>query len=109
MAEHNVTKDQQFNGFRQIWTERPDGVFDGPYTVYWGSGPVICMRGRYAAGAQEGVWSYWDRTGKLDKQIRFHNDEPIETRTAPPWLDDAADQPPIDTDTLSSSATPGST
>ena len=49
------------------------------------------------AGAQEGIWTYWDRTGKLDKQIRFHRDEPIEILTAPPWFDDPpATQNPID-------------
>ena len=92
VAEPTIEKDQQFNGFRQVRTQRPDGVFHGPYTVYWDSGHVVCMRGQYRAGAQDGIWTYWDRNGRLDKQIHFHNDEPVETRTGSPWLEDAADQ-----------------
>ena len=60
-----IKKDQQFYGFRQVWTVRPDGVFHGVYTVYWESGATICMRGEYINGNQEGVWTYWDRQGKL--------------------------------------------
>jgi hypothetical protein len=90
MADGRIEKDEQFNGFRQVWTQRPDGVFDGPYTVYWDSGPILCMRGQYHAGAQHGIWTHWERTGHIKQQILFHNDEPIETRTGPPWLDEAA-------------------
>lgn len=93
MAEHVLEKDQQFNGFRQVWFERPDGVFHGLYTVYWGSGPVMCMRGQYRAGLQDGIWTYWDSDGKVDKQSRFRDDEEVETPTAPPWLADVSDQP----------------
>lgn len=107
VTDRRIAKDQQFDGFRQRWTERPDGVFDGPYLVYWDSGPTLCMRGQYVSGAQQGIWTCWDRTGRLDKQIHFHNDEPIETRTAPPWFDDAADQAGTD-NSVRSSPTQGS-
>jgi len=81
-----IHKDQQFNGFRQVWTERPDGVFHGSYTVYWESGPILCLRGQYHHGQQEGLWTYWDRAGKVERQARFENDEEVESRTEPPWL-----------------------
>ena len=87
-----VERRQQFNGFRQHWFERRDGVFHGPYTVYWDGGPVICMQGRYADGAQEGVWTYWDRSGKVTRQSTFRGDAEIESRTRPPWYTDVADQ-----------------
>jgi hypothetical protein len=91
MDRGDVEKDQQFNGFRQTWTERTDSVFHGPYTVYWEAGPTVCLRGQYVAGSQEGIWTYWNRDGTLDRQILFRHDQPAETRTGPPWFDDAED------------------
>ena len=81
-----VNKNHQFNGFRQVWTERPDGIFHGPYVVFWESGPIPCMRGQYKDGAQDGIWTYWDRSGVVERQVRFVNDEESETREAPPWF-----------------------
>jgi antitoxin component YwqK of YwqJK toxin-antitoxin module len=92
VADGEIKKDQQFNGFRQAWFERRDGVFHGTYTVYWQSGPLLCMRGQYVDGAQDGLWTYWDENGRLTHQSIFRQDEEIETRTAPPWLGGAADQ-----------------
>ena len=83
-----IYKDKQFNGFRQVWTERPDGVFHGSYTVYWESGPILCMRGQYVGGKQEGIWTYWDRQGRLEQQVRFEKDEEIESRTESPWFNE---------------------
>lgn len=108
MDEQLIEKDQQFNGFRQVWTVRADGVFHGRCTVYWESGPVVCMQGQYKAGLQEGIWTYWNRAGELDKQIRFHRDEPVHERTEPPWLDDATDQRNTEPDAVQSSPTPES-
>ncbi|MFB7718178.1 hypothetical protein [Nocardia sp. NPDC056100] len=92
MDEYLVTKDQQFDGFRQVWHERSDGVLHGSYRVYWGAGPVVCMDGQYEAGSQEGIWTYWDRDGKVERQSRFQHDHEIEKRTAPPWFVDVHDQ-----------------
>jgi antitoxin component YwqK of YwqJK toxin-antitoxin module len=50
------------------------------------------MQGQYEAGEQEGIWTSWDRDGKLTEQCRYHHDEPGETRTAPPWLTEVSDQ-----------------
>ena len=69
-----------------MWTERPDGIFHGPYVVFWESGPIPCMRGQYKDGAQDGIWTYWDRSGVVERQVRFVNDEESETREAPPWF-----------------------
>jgi hypothetical protein len=88
--EDRVDKDQQFNGFRQVWSER----YDGPYTVYWESGPIICMQGQYVDGRQEGIWTSWDRDGTVSRQGRYVNDEAVEVRSAPPWFTEVSDQPP---------------
>jgi hypothetical protein len=92
--EDRVDKDQQFNGFRQVWSERYDGRFHGPYTVYWESGPIICMQGQYVDGRQEGIWTSWDRDGTVNQQGRYVNDEAVEVRSAPPWFTEVSDQPP---------------
>jgi hypothetical protein len=55
VTDGTVDRDKQFNGFRQTWTEQPNGIFHGPYTVYWDSGPTFCMRGQYVAGNQEDI------------------------------------------------------
>lgn len=86
------TKDVQFNGFRQVWSERPDGVFHGEYTVFWESGPVICMRGVYANGRQEGVWTYWDRRGMVERQVKSEHDIEVETHREAPWWESVTDQ-----------------
>jgi hypothetical protein len=81
-----VHKDHQFNGFRQVWTERADGTFHGPYAVFWESGQIPCMRGQYEDGRQEGIWTYWDRNGVVERQVLFVNDEETDKREAPPWF-----------------------
>jgi hypothetical protein len=50
------------------------------------------MQGQYVDGAQDGVWTYWDRSGRVERQSIFRNDEEAESRTAPPWYTDVADQ-----------------
>ena len=81
-----VQRQRQFNGFRQVWTERTDGVFHGLYTVFWDTGDIPCMQGEYSSGSQEGVWTYWDRNGNVERQAQFVDDEEIASRTAPPWF-----------------------
>ncbi|MEU0508374.1 hypothetical protein [Amycolatopsis sp. NPDC006125] len=87
MKAHDVRRiDKQFGGFRQVWYVRPNGTFHGPYTVYWDEGPQVCMHGSYLDGAQEGVWTYWSRTGVVERQVRFEADREVEVRESPPWL-----------------------
>ncbi|MFB9925014.1 toxin-antitoxin system YwqK family antitoxin [Amycolatopsis halotolerans] len=83
--------DKQYNGFRQIWSLRPDGVFHGEYTVYWGEGPQACMHGSYTDGKQDGVWTHWTRQGVVKSQVRYRDDVPVEVREAPPWMT----EPPV--------------
>lgn len=92
VGSEDITIDRQFNGFRQVWSQHPNGVFHGPYVVYWESGPMLCMKGQYVDGSQEGLWTYWDRDGRITHQAIFENDAETERRTAPPWLDGMADQ-----------------
>jgi hypothetical protein len=83
-----VRRDQQFNGFRQVWSEHPDGTFDGAYTVYWGKGEMRCMHGHYVNGAQHGLWTHWTREGTVSRQLVFDRDGLVEERTSGPWADD---------------------
>ena len=66
--------------------ERADGVLHGLYTVFWDAGDIPCMQGEYNDGVQEGIWTYWDRNGDVERQVLFANDEEIDSRTSPPWL-----------------------
>lgn len=91
VADELIRKDVQFKGFRQVWSERPDGVFHGEYTVYWDSGPVLCLCGQYVDGRQEGIWTSWDRDGKVLEQGRFVHDEAVQVWNRPPW-ESAMDQ-----------------
>ena len=81
-----IQQQRQFNGFRQVWTERTDGVFHGLYTVFWETGDIPCMQGEYKDGMQDGIWTYWDRNGTVERQVHFANDEEINSRTSPPWF-----------------------
>jgi hypothetical protein len=85
-----VQRHRQFNGFRQVWTERTDGVFHGLYTVFWESGDVPCMQGEYKDGAQNGIWTYWDRSGTVERQVHFANDEELDSRMSAPWFGSVA-------------------
>jgi len=38
VGSEDIKIDRQFNGFRQVWSQHPNGVFHGPCVVYWESG-----------------------------------------------------------------------
>jgi hypothetical protein len=42
--------------FRQIWSEKGNGVFHGRYTVYWENG-YIMQQGIIIDGKKEGIWT----------------------------------------------------
>jgi antitoxin component YwqK of YwqJK toxin-antitoxin module len=44
------------------------------------------MQGEYEDGVQQGIWTYWDRNGIVERQVHFANDEEIDARTSPPWF-----------------------
>jgi len=79
-------------GFLQKWTEKENGWHHGWYTTYWPGGNVIAQRGIVVDGIAEGVWTYWDKNGKITKQVRCWCDRPLETKLESPWWDDAKDQ-----------------
>jgi hypothetical protein len=64
VTDELVHKDMQFGGFRQIWTERHDGVFHGEYTVYWDGGPTVCRHGHYDNGLMDASGSTGTATGR---------------------------------------------
>jgi hypothetical protein len=79
-------------GFLQIWSEKEDGVFHGKYTVYWEDGVAIAFQGIIIDGNKEGIWTYWEKDGKIKKQIRYECDRDIEEKLGRPWWNDAKDQ-----------------
>ena len=83
-----IKRDQQFNGFRQVWFEHANGTFDGPYSVYWGEGEMRCMHGHYTDGAQHGLWTHWGRDGSVTRQVTFDHDSVVEDCTCGPWAAD---------------------
>lgn len=78
-------------GFRQTWSEKENGDFHGLYIVYWENG-TLEQRGIMMDGNKEGVWTYWSKSGKIEKQIRYWCDREIEIKSEGPWWDNAQDQ-----------------
>lgn len=79
-------------GFLQVWSEKEDGVFHGKYTVYWENGVAIAFQGIIIDGNKEGIWTYWEKDGKIKKQICYECDRDIEEKLERPWWNDAKDQ-----------------
>lgn len=79
-------------GFLQKWTEKENGWHHGWSTTYWPGGNVIAQRGIVIDGFAEGVWTYWDKNGRITKQVRAWCDRPLETKLEAPWWDDEKDQ-----------------
>jgi antitoxin component YwqK of YwqJK toxin-antitoxin module len=92
--EQNVTQKEMLgkNGFRQTWSEKENGEFHGLYTVYWENGNIIEQQGIIVDGNKEGVWTYWDKGGKIEKQIRCWCDREIEVKLESPWWDNVHEQ-----------------
>jgi len=79
-------------GFLQIWSEQENGIRHGFFTTYWEDKNVMQQRGIIVEGRQEGIWTYWNKVGKVENQILFWCDRPIEEKTESPWWDGAEDQ-----------------
>jgi antitoxin component YwqK of YwqJK toxin-antitoxin module len=80
------------DGFLQVWSEKEDGVFHGKYTVYWEDKSCIVTQGIIVDGNKEGIWTYWEKNGKIKEQIRYECDREIEKKSESPWSNDAEDQ-----------------
>jgi len=78
-------------GFRQKWSEKENGEFHGLYTVYWAN-DFIQQQGIMIDGNKEGVWTYWNESGKIERQTRYWCDREIELKSESPWRDNAKDQ-----------------
>lgn len=79
------------SGFRQIWSEKENGEFHGFYAVYWENGTME-QRGIMVDGNKEGVWTYWDKNGKIERQVRYWCDREVEIKSEGPWRDYMEDQ-----------------
>jgi hypothetical protein len=79
------------SGFRQTWSERENGEFHGFYTVYWENG-IMEQRGIIVDGDKEGIWTYWNKSGKIERQVRYWCDREIEVKSESLWWDNAQDQ-----------------
>ena len=92
--EQNVVRKELTGstGFFQIWSENENGVFHGKYTVYWEGGTLMAYQGIMIDGNKEGVWTSWDKNGKISNQIRFSCDRAVEENFSSPWWDDVEDQ-----------------
>jgi hypothetical protein len=80
-------------GFLQVWSEKPNGEFHGRYSVYWDRGAMIAEEGIIIEGNREGVWTFWDRNGRVERQIRYSCDKPVGEKEEEPWWDGARDIP----------------
>lgn len=84
--EQNVVPKEMVgeSGFRQVWSENEDSEFHGLYTVYW-ENDIIQQQGIIINDNKEGVWTYWDKNGKIEKQIRYWCDREMEEKSESPW------------------------
>ena len=79
------------NGFRQTWSEKENGEYHGLYTVYWAN-DFIEQQGIIIDGNKEGIWTYWDESGKIKSQVRYSCDREMELKTKSPWWDNVKNQ-----------------
>jgi hypothetical protein len=91
--EENLIRKESIGrgGFRQTWSEKENGEFHGYYTVYWENG-LTEQRGFIIDGDKEGVWTYWNKSGKIERQARYWCDRELEVKFEFPWWEDAQDQ-----------------
>jgi hypothetical protein len=79
------------SGCRRVWTEKDNGCCHGFYTIYWGNG-VMRSQGIFVDGSLEGVWTSWDRNGKVISQTRYWCDRGMELKSESPWWNGVKDQ-----------------
>jgi len=91
--EHNLNHKDiiDHSGCRRVWTEKANGCCHGFYTIYWENG-VMRTQGIYVDGSFEGIWTSWDKNGKVKRQTRYWCDRGIEIKSESPWWDIVKDQ-----------------
>lgn len=67
------------DGSRLAETTCHGGVARGPYRDYWSNGLLAC-EGRYASGAQEGEWRFYNPDGTLREVILFEGGREVVDR-----------------------------
>ena len=75
-------------GFRQVWTGKDKA--NCFYTLYRQNG-VIAEQGIIVGGNKEGVWTYWDKSGRIKNQMRYWSDREIELKSESPWWNGVKD------------------
>jgi hypothetical protein len=86
-----VQKEKMGKKGRQVWSEKENGEFHGFYTVYWENG-TMQQQGIIVDGNKEGIWTYWNPSGNIEKQMRYWCDREIELKLESPWWDNATNQ-----------------
>jgi hypothetical protein len=78
--EQNIVHKEMMgkSGHRQVWTGKDKA--NCFYTLYW-KDIVIVEQGIVVDGNKEGIWTYWDRSGKVENQVRYWCDREME-----PWI-----------------------
>ena len=79
-------------GIRRVWFDNENGLHHGVSTTYWEDGRIIREQGIRINGNAEGVWTFWDKTGKIEKQLLCMHDREMEWKTEGPWWENAKDQ-----------------
>lgn len=68
--------------FEKRWPHH--GKRHGPHLNYHPNG-VLFTKGQYDNDDRVGIWTEWERDGRLMYQERFIADRIVETRETPPW------------------------
>jgi len=79
-------------GIRRVWFENENGLPHGLSTTYWEDSKTIQYQGIRIDGDAEGVWTFWDKSGKIEKQLLCMHDREMEWKTEGPWWENAKDQ-----------------
>ncbi len=89
--EQNIFQEEATgkSGFRQVWTGKDKA--NCFYTLYWQNG-FIAEQGIIVEGNKEGVWTYWDKSGRIKNQMRYWCDREMELKSESPWWNGVKDQ-----------------
>jgi len=79
-------------GIRRIWFEDENSIYHGVSTTYWDEGRIIREQGIRINGNAEGTWTFWDNSGKIEKQLLCMHDRAMEWKIVGPWWNNAKDQ-----------------
>ena len=87
--DSNVMEWKEFSFSKGLYM---DSANPNPY--YWGDTNVRKCSGQYI-GSKLHIWTEWDESGTVVKQLRYKRGEIFETRSSPPWWNGVRDQLPL--------------